>query len=120
MEVGFPANGRTINSGELIKIFFEFLPECVKGIIFLSVCRSEKKIEQTIFLAEDQQVIREEILKRNLSAFVANGSILPESGISSRPMKNGVPFRSPKEMEVEMGCRTEERLTVWGFHVELL
>ena len=25
-----------------------------------------------IFLAEDQQVIREEILKRNLSAFVAN------------------------------------------------
>lgn len=54
-------------------------------------------------MAEDQQVIREEILKRNLSAFVANGSILPrESGISSRPMKNGVPFRSPKEMEVEM------------------
>ena len=48
-------------------------------------------------------MIREEILKRNLSAFVANGSILPrESGISSRPMKNGVPFRSPKEMEVEM------------------
>ena len=32
-------------------------------------------------MAEDQQVIREEILKRNLSAFVANGSILPrESG----------------------------------------
>lgn len=25
-EVGFPANGRTINSGELIKIFFDFLP----------------------------------------------------------------------------------------------
>lgn len=102
MEVGFPANGRTINSGELIKIFFEFLPECVKESFFYP-CADQKKIEQTIFLAEDQQVIREEILKRNLSAFVANGSILPrESGISSRPMKNGVPFRSPKEMEVEM------------------
>lgn len=102
MEVGFPANGRRINSGELIKIFFEFLPECVKESFFYP-CADQKKIEQTIFLAEDQQVIREEILKRNLSAFVANGSILPrESGISSRPMKNGVPFRSPKEMEVEM------------------
>ena len=27
--VGFPANGRTINAGELEKIFFEFLPVCV-------------------------------------------------------------------------------------------
>ena len=34
MEVGFPANGRTINSGELIKIFFEFLPECVKEDVY--------------------------------------------------------------------------------------
>ena len=28
--VGFPANGRTINAGELEKIFFEFLPVCVE------------------------------------------------------------------------------------------
>ena len=33
--VGFPANGRTINAGELEKIFFEFLPVCVeKSFIF--------------------------------------------------------------------------------------
>ena len=30
-EVGFPAFGRTINSGELIKILFEFLPRCVRA-----------------------------------------------------------------------------------------
>ena len=30
MEIGFPANGRTINSGELIKILFDFLPVCVR------------------------------------------------------------------------------------------
>ena len=29
LEVGFPANGRTVNSRELEKIFFDFLPECV-------------------------------------------------------------------------------------------
>lgn len=66
-------------------------------------------------MAEDQQVIREEILKRNLSAFVANGSILPrESGISSRPMKNGVPFRSPKEMEVEIELPHRGKITGMG------
>ena len=30
MEVGFPANGRTINARELEKILFDFVPECVK------------------------------------------------------------------------------------------
>ena len=34
LEVGFPANGRTINSGELIKILFDFLPVCVKDALF--------------------------------------------------------------------------------------
>nr|WP_317378338.1 ABC-ATPase domain-containing protein [uncultured Faecalimonas sp.] len=114
MEVGFPANGRTINSGELIKIFFEFLPECVQESFFYP--RADKKrIEQVIFLAEDQQMIREEIRKRRLSAFVANGSILPrESGISSRPMKNGIPFRSPKELEVEMDLPHRGKITGMG------
>ena len=30
-EVGFPANGRTINAGELIKILYEYLPDCVEN-----------------------------------------------------------------------------------------
>ena len=34
LEVGFPANGRTVNSGELIKILFDFLPVCVKASLF--------------------------------------------------------------------------------------
>lgn len=29
MEIGLPANGRTINAGELIKILFEYIPEAV-------------------------------------------------------------------------------------------
>ena len=33
--VGFPANGRNINAGELDKIIFTFLPECVeKGLLY--------------------------------------------------------------------------------------
>ena len=48
MEVGFPANGRTINSGELIKIFFEFLPECVKESFFYP-CADQKKLSRRFF-----------------------------------------------------------------------
>ena len=36
LEVGFPANGRTINSREMEKILFEFLPGCVKNSLFYS------------------------------------------------------------------------------------
>lgn len=39
----------------------------------------------------------------NLAAFVANDSILPrESGVSERPMKEAVPFLSPKSMEITL------------------
>lgn len=61
--VGFPANGRTINAGELEKIFFEFLPVCVeKAFVYRNL--SGKDLENTIFLAEDQAYIREELKKQ--------------------------------------------------------
>ena len=41
LEVGFPANGRTINSGELEKILFDFLPVCVKKTLFSRAYRPE-------------------------------------------------------------------------------
>ncbi len=101
-EVGFPANGRTINAYELKKILFDYLPEAVRKSLFYKNLRKEEVIG-VIRLAEDQQVIRKELKKQRLTAFVANGSILPrESGVSQKPMKNAVPFMSPKSLEVEM------------------
>lgn len=101
-EVGFPANGRTINARELEKIVFEFLPECVEQSLFYKNC-DKKRVRSIIDLAEDQQYIREELETKDLIAFVANGAILPrESGVSDKPMKGAVRFQSPKEMEVTM------------------
>ncbi len=102
LHVGFPANGRTINSGELEKILFEFLPKCVRyALIYNS--NISKELEAVIFLADDQAYIREELKNRGLCAFVADGSVLPrKSGISSQPMKDAVPFESPEEMRVTM------------------
>ena len=112
--VGFPANGRTINAGELEKIFFEFLPVCVeKAFVFRNL--SEKDLENAIFLAEDQQFIREELAKRSLAAFVNDGAILPrESGISSRPMKNCVAFSSPESLRVTMNLPHKGAITGMG------
>ena len=101
-EVGFPANGRTINAPELAKILFDFIPVCVEqGLLYASTPKGE--VEQVIALAEDRRFIREELSRLELAAFVADGAILPrESGVSDRPMKNAVPFQSPEEMAVTL------------------
>ena len=112
--VGFPANGRTINAGELEKIFFEFLPVCVeKAFVYRNL--SGKDLENTIFLAEDQAYIREELKKRSLVAFVNDGAILPrESGISSKPMKGSVTFSSPESLRVTMALPHKGKITGMG------
>lgn len=102
MEIGFPANGRTINSGELIKILFDFIPQAVNRALRYP-CLDAVKLENVAGLALDQQYIREELQKRSLVAFVADGAILPrESGVSGKPMRNAVPWKTPKSMEVTM------------------
>lgn len=102
MEIGFPANGRTINAGELQKILFDFLPLCVRQTLLASSCKREN-LEVVANLADDQQFIREKLPELDLAAFVANGSILPrKSGISSLPMKDAVVFQAPSSMEVTL------------------
>ncbi len=102
MEIGFPANGRTINARELCKILFEFLPGCVKKSLYYRALDA-KSVQKNKELAEDQQFIRQELTRLKLAAFVANNSVLPrESGVSDRPMKGAVPFLSPKSMELTL------------------
>ena len=99
-EVGFPANGRTINAPELKKILFDYVPQCVKRALYYRNLNA-KVLQEVADLAEDQTFIREELRKRELAAFVANGSILPrQSGVSDKPMKGAVVFESPRSMEV--------------------
>lgn len=102
MEIGFPANGRTINSRELIRIFFDFLPGCVKSALYYTSL-NPKSVSDVIHLAEDQHYIRTQLPLHGLTAFVADGAILPrESGVSSRPMKNAIPFQSPESLRVTL------------------
>lgn len=112
--IGFPANGRTINAPELEKILFEFLPQCVQKA-FLYRNLNARHLEQAIFLAEDQAYIREQLKARSLAAFVADGAVLPrESGISSRPMKDSIPFTSPETLRVSMDLPHRGTVTGMG------
>lgn len=112
--IGFPANGRTINSPELEKILFDFLPVCIHKAFFYRNLDPEA-LRKAICLAEDQAFIRQELKKRSLVAFVSDGAILPrESGISSRPMKNSIPFVSPESLRVSMELPHRGTITGMG------
>lgn len=114
LEIGFPANGRTIQAGELSKILFRFLPECVQRSLFYKNA-DKKHLEEVRQLAEDQHYIRKQLVERKLAAFVADGAILPrESGISDRPMKQAVAFRSPASMAVELELPNKGRIRGMG------
>ena len=99
---GFPAKGRTVLSRELKKILYNVIPSIVENTLIYENINKNKLINR-IKLAEDQKYIRSEIKKRDLIAFIANDSILPrESGVSQRPLKNALPFKSPESLEVEL------------------
>lgn len=114
LEVGFPANGRTINARELEKILFDFLPRCVQETLCCSGLDG-RRLRAVAQLADDQQYIRQKLPELGLCAFVADGSILPrESGVSSRPMKGAVPFRAPRELAVTLDLPNRGKITGMG------
>lgn len=112
--VGFPAKGRSILAGELEKILFRLVPEMIEEI-FVYESYEKKVLEEVMALSIDQQYIREELKKRDLVTFLADGSILPrESGISERPLKDAVPFLSPGSLKVEMDLPYAGTITGMG------
>ena len=101
-EVGFPANGRTINSIELKKILFDYLPDCVKNSL---ICQNlnRQKIKEALDLYEDQVSLQKICREQGYVAFVADGAILPrQSGVSQKPMKGAKPFLSPDSMKTKV------------------
>ncbi len=104
-EMGFPARGRTILAGKMHQLLFEILPKIADSVLMYKNWdrKSQKRLQEAIYLADDQRYIREELEARHLVAFVADGAILPrESGVSDRPMREAIPFESPENLRVAM------------------
>lgn len=114
--VGFPARGRSVLSRELQKILYNVIPSIVEKTLIYRNLNSEKLINR-VKLIEDQEYIRSELSNRGLVAFVANGSMLPrESGISTKALREGKLFISPKELEVEFD--TPSRGIIFGMGIK--
>ena len=113
-QAGFPANGRTINARELERILFDFLPQCVsRACCYRNL--PAKAIEEVFCLAEDQEYIRTQLPLLHLTAFVADGSILPrKSGASDLPMKDGIPFVTPPSLAVTLNLPHRGAVTGMG------
>ncbi len=102
--VRLPAAGRRIQGRAARKLLCEEVVQIAEQSL-IYVKDEEKHLAEWVYLYEDQNVIRANLAKYDLAAFVANGSILPrESGNSDLPMaeKDSVLFKSPPSLEVEM------------------
>lgn len=113
-EVGFPANGRTINARELIKILYQYLPQCVEqSFVYRNI--DEKEAKAAVCLAADQACLRRQMKEQGLVAFVADGAVLPRaSGVSDKPMKQAVSFRSPDSLRVSLELHDGRRIDGMG------
>ena len=77
------------------------MPRCIENSLFYKTA-NKQLLEDAIFLAEDQEALREILDAENLICFVADGAVLPrKSGISDFPMNGSVPFESPDSMRRE-------------------
>lgn len=113
-EIGFPANGRSVNARELGKILFRIVPECVRKTLYYASI-DKKALQVAIELCEDQEYIRKILPEQNLCAFIADGSVLPrESGVSSRPLSGAVSFQSPEDLRVTFKLPHRGQVTGMG------
>jgi predicted ABC-class ATPase len=64
---------------------------------------------------EDAHWLQSQLARQNLVAFVANGALLPRaSGVSDRPLADGIPFQSPPSLQVEFTCPNRGRISGMG------
>ena len=113
-EMGMPARGRRIMGKAAQKIIFEQLPKIVeKSIIYDNL--NKEALKEQIVLVLDQEYIRKVLKENELVAFVANDSILPrENGISDKPMKNAVKFKSPEKFEITLNLPSRKKVSGMG------
>ena len=113
-EIGFPAYGRSINAEGLIRILFDFLPQAAAASLFYRNT-DHRNLKAAIDLADDQEYIRDALPGLGLCAFVADGAVLPrKSGVSSLPMREAVPFRTPETMAVTLDLPHRGKLRGMG------
>lgn len=102
IEVGLPAEGRTILGAEAESILTRDLPAIVERALLWASVDAERAHEH-IDTVDTYEHIRALLPERGLVAFVGDEAVLPRrSGVSDLPMSDAVPFRSPDSLRVSL------------------
>lgn len=114
LEISLPAAGRKILGKAAVSTLIEILPDIVhESLLYKNIDR--EKLDTQVTLMLDQAYIREELERRDLVSFIANGSILPrKSGVSDKYLPNAVAFTSPENVEVQMAMPSGKTVTGMG------
>ncbi|SDX98331.1 Predicted ATPase of the ABC class [Evansella caseinilytica] len=113
-EIGLPAAGRRILGKAAARIFEQTLPQVVEQALLYHNL-DQKAMKNQVVLMLDQAYIREELTRKQLVAFVADGSVLPrESGVSDKPLTGAIPFTSPKSLEIQLTLPSGKTITGMG------
>lgn len=95
---GLPGFGRNIAAREACALLIHEIPKVIQATFYSGNYLND--ISEFISLYQRQEYLRTECKKKNLIAFIANGSLLArESSVSDKPMKNAIKFQSPKSLE---------------------
>lgn len=102
MYIDLPGKGGRVNGEAAAAVFSEELPLIVSSALIYAYLEPEE-VDEAIGVMEDADAIRQQLRKRGLMAFVADGSILPRDPADGEsPLLGAVPFVSPPELLVEM------------------
>ena len=95
--MGLPAYGRRISAKDAEEMFFKEIP----NILNYTININEKETQTFVQIIENAEYLRDKLKEKGLCVFIADDAILPRlSGISNKPLKKAVPFKSPPSLKV--------------------
>ncbi|MFB9136878.1 P-loop domain-containing protein [Vibrio olivae] len=112
--VDLPAEGRSVLGKKALNLLTFHLPK------FIRRCTIERELDIEALkhhceVIEDQEAMRAQLESLQLSAFVANGSILPRAaGNSDLPMKDAIAFNAPESLSVTLDTPNQGPVTGLG------
>jgi predicted ABC-class ATPase len=114
--VDLPAGGRRIHGRQTEQLFLTGLPRLATSALLFSARRVEaaRRAAENV---EDHQALQEDLARRGLVAFVADGSLLARAGGHDQtPRRDGreVAFQAPEELRVTLDLPHAGRLSGMG------
>jgi len=100
---GLPAAGRRVLAREARAMLVEDIPAIAARTLFFQHL-DESALRRHVETAEDADALRAQLAERALSAFAADGAVLPRrSGVDQRPLGEGaVPLHVPESLRVTL------------------